>query len=164
MSPERKAVFAGGAIIAFGALGYLANGLVYGTAEAREMLAALKDSALYFGSAMATSSGTTLALMLTLVGFVNRLDAQFGQHVYSRIRSIARYSALSLAGAVILLLVLTLPVQEFDEMPARWYPYLYAAVYALVVMLSGLLVGTVTLVFETVSLIVHTVRPEAEDG
>lgn len=162
MSPERKALIACGAIFAFGGLGYWANGFIYSTAEALDMIETLRSSALYLGSAMATSSGTTLALMLTLVGFMMRMDSNFDRSVYRRIKSIALFSTLSLAGSVILLLVLTMPMGEFDKLPAQWYPILYTVIYIMVILLSGILVGTVTLVFGTVLLLIQSITPGDE--
>ena len=162
MTPERKAITATVLIFLFGGVGYWANGFIYSSAKALDMIETLRSSALYLGSAMATSSGTTLALMLTLVGFMQRLDTDFHLDVYKRIRNIALFSTMSLAGSVILLLVLTLPIGEFDKLPAQWYPILYTVIYTLVVGLSGLLVGTVTLVFGTVTLLISSVRPDED--
>ena len=163
MTPERKAIIASAAILVFGGVGYWANGMIYSSAEAMDMIETLRDSALYLGSAMATSSGTTLALMLTLVGFIQRLDTSFSHGVYKRIGYIALFSTFSLAGSVVLLLVLTLPIGEFDKLPSQWYPILYTVIYSLVIVLSALLVGTVTLVFGTVMLLINSLRPEAEN-
>ncbi len=159
MTPERKAQIASVSIFLFGGLGYWANGLIYSSAKALDMIETLRGSALYLGSAMATSSGTTLALMLTLVGFMMRLDTEFDRSVYKRIKNIALFSTLSLAGSVVLLLVLTLPIGEFEKLPKQWYPILYTVIYTLVILLAGLLVGTVTLVFGTVLLLIQNVTP-----
>ena len=162
MTPERKALIASVSIFLFGGLGYWANGLIYSSAKALDMIETLRGSALYLGSAMATSSGTTLALMLTLVGFMMRLDTEFDRSVYKRIKNIALFSTLSLAGSVILLVVLTLPIGQFEKVPAQWYPILYTVIYTLVIFLAGLLVGTVTLVFGTVLLLIQNVTPGDE--
>ena len=59
--------------------------------------------------------------------------------------------------------MLTLPIGEFDKLPSQWYPILYTVIYSLVIVLSALLVGTVTLVFGTVMLLINSLRPETEN-
>ena len=162
MTPEIKAAIAGGALVLIGAGGRWASGFVYSQAEAMQFIEALTSSALYLGSAMAASSGTTLALMLTLVGLVRRMDQDFDIAVYKRINSVSLLSTLSLAGSVLMLLVLTLPVGEFEKMPAQWYPWLYNVLYALVIGLSALLVGTVVLLYATVKVLIAGITPSED--
>ncbi|WP_298017292.1 hypothetical protein [uncultured Parasphingopyxis sp.] len=99
--------------------------------------------------------------MLTLVGLVNRVDQDFDTPIYHRIALVSKLAAFSLAGAVGLLLLLAMPVAEFDNMSPQWYPMLYKILYAGVVALSALLVGTVVLLYQTVrSLIAHVTPRE----
>lgn len=162
MTPETKAALAGGAIVLVGGAGRWGSGYVYSQAEAMQLIEALSSSALYLGSAMAASSGTTLALMLTLVGIVRRMDQDFDIPIYQRISRISLLSTLSLAGSVVMLLALTMPVGEFEKMPAGWYPWLYNILYALVVGLSALLVATVVLLYATVKVLVASITPTEE--
>ena len=162
MTREIKAGMAGGALVLIGDGGRWASGYVYSQDEAMQFIEALTSSALYLGSAMAASSGTTLALMLTLVGIVRRMDQDFDIEVYQRINSISLLSTLSLAGSVLMLLVLTLPVGEFEKMPAQWYPWLYNVLYALVIGLSALLVGTVVLLYATVKVLIAGITPSED--
>ena len=162
MSPEAKASTMGAAILALGALGRLATGTIYSSAKALDLIEAVRSSALYLGSAMATSAATTLALMLTVVGLVSRVDHDFEPVVYRRIKTIAWLSTLSLIGSVVMLLVLTLPVGEFKEMPARWFPWLYNAIYALVIGLSALLVATVVMLFASLIALIGTIAPSRD--
>lgn len=146
-------------IVLLGVAGRWASGSIYSTAKALDLIEAVRTSALYLGSAMAGSSATTLALMLTFVGFVHGADHDFSRETYKRIRVIARLSAISLVGSVLLLLVLTFPVLDYDELPNFWYPYLFNVIYAIVVMVSALLVGTVTLLFSTLVDLIAEITP-----
>ena len=161
-SPVRSAGLAGLSILALGVAGRWAIGEIYSTAKAFELIDAMRSSALYLGSAMATSSGTTLALMLAMVGLVRRADEEFDREVYLRVRTIAQLSTMSLIGSVVMLLVLTLPIGDFQKMPPFWYPWLYNAIYAMVVALSALLVGTVTMLFTTLSALIAKITPTGE--
>ncbi|WP_233995765.1 hypothetical protein [Erythrobacter sp. SD-21] len=63
-------------------LGYAARsaiGRVYGAAEAVDLLNALSRAGLYLGSAIATASATIIALMLTLIGMIRRINTDFDQ-------------------------------------------------------------------------------------
>lgn len=162
MSPEKKAVLSAGGILAFGAIGRWANGFVYSSAEAKDLISSLSESGLYLGSAMAASSGTTLALMLTVIGIVRRMDQDFDAPIYRRINLVSLLSTLSLAGSVVMLLVLTLPVGDFDKLPSQWYPTLYNVVYAMVIGLSALLVSTVVLLYGTVRVLIANITPNDE--
>lgn len=163
MAPEAKAILSGAVVVAFGVAGRWANGLIYSQAEAKDLISALTNSGLYLGSAIATSSGTTLALMLTLIGMVRRMEKSFDPSVYRRIQRVSLLSTLSLIGSVALLLALTMPVGEFEKIPAQWYSRLYDVLYALIIGLSSLLVGTVVLLFGTIRLLIGNIIPYDSD-
>lgn len=153
------AQLAGIGVIAVGVAGHLANGAIYSALHAREMIEALSQPALYLGSAIATSAATTMALMLTLLGLVRRVDAEFDRSMYRQVYHISLLSAWLLAGSVIMLLVMTMPIGEFDEVPETWFPTLYTVLYWMVVLLSALLVAMVTLVFSTIRTLIANVTP-----
>ena len=146
-------------VIAVGVAGHLANGAIYSALHAREMIEALSQPALYLGSAIAASAATTMALMLTLLGLVRRVDADFDRSMYRRVYHISMLSAWLLAGSVIMLLVMTMPIGEFDEVPQTWFPTLYTVLYWMVVLLSALLVAMVTLLFSTIRTLIANVTP-----
>ena len=134
-------------ILLVGLAGHFSSGAIYSSLEAREMISALSSPALYLGSAIAASAATTLALMLTLLGLVRRADAEFDTHMYVQIYRVAVLSTVLLAGAVVMLLLMTMPIGEFDDVPESWFPMLYKVLYWIVVVLSAGLVAMVTMLF-----------------
>lgn len=156
------ASLAGGVVLLVGVAGHFATGTVYSALHAREMLEALTSLALYLGSAIAASAATTMALMLTLLGLVRRVDADFDLPMYRRIYLVSMASAVLLAGSVIMLLVMTLPIGEFDNVPTAWFPALYKTLYWLVVGLSALLVAMVTLLFSTIRALIAQLTPHED--
>ena len=96
--------------------------------------------------------------MLTAVGMAHRADAEFDERFYRNVYRIAVLSTVTLLGSVVLLLVLTLPVGEFEVGPS-WFVWLYRALYATVAMLSSLLVALVLLVFATVRAVIVNITP-----
>ena len=149
-------------VVAVGIAGHMANGAIYSSLHAREMIEALSQPALYLGSAIAASAATTMALMLTMLGLVRRADADFDPSMYRRVYRISMLSAWLLAGSVIMLLLMTMPIGEFDEVPDSWFPALYTVLYWLLVLLSALLVAMVTLLFSTIKTLIANVTPHED--
>lgn len=147
---------------AFAAIGYGAReaiGTVYGAAEARQLLESLARAGLYLGSATATASATTLALMLTLIGMIRRIDADFDDETYRHINRIAKLATISLMMSLLVLLAFVLPVGEFEELPAGWYETLYELLFAGSVVMVGLLAATVTVTYMTVRRVIARITP-----
>ncbi len=121
---EKLWAWGGGlATFALAGLAYLSVGQIYSGAKAIDLIGQLTQSALYFGSAIATSSATTLALMLTLIGMAHRSEA------------------------------------EFDGLSSFWFIWLYRVLFAMVGLLSALLVATVMLVFMTIRRVITGITP-----
>tara|TARA_B100000678_G_scaffold289465_1_gene300079 strand:- start:289 stop:789 length:501 start_codon:yes stop_codon:yes gene_type:complete len=139
-----------------------AIGTVYGAAEARDLLEALSRAGLYLGSAIATASATTLALMLTLIGMLRRIETDFDRQTYAQVSRIAILSTITLMIAFLVLLAFTLPIGEFENLPSDWYNYLYTALFALTVTMVALAAASVTIVFMTIRSIVAHITPGDE--
>ncbi|MHA6334164.1 hypothetical protein ACXYL9_10835 [Qipengyuania sp. CAU 1752] len=142
--------------------GRQAIGTVYGEAEASALLEALARAGLYLGSAIATASTTTLALMLTLIGMIRRMDEDFDDGVYGRVNLIARLATASLMLSLIVLMAYTLPVGEFDELPGNWYGTLYEVLYASTIIMVALLAATVAVLYQTVHMVIASITPGDE--
>lgn len=136
-----------------------AIGTVYGEAQAVLLIESLAASGLYLGSAIATASATTLALMLTLLGLTNRADNDFDHDVFVRIERVSILATLSLLGSLFLLVILVLPVGEFDSVPDRWFPTMYNVLFAMTIGVTALLSSTVVLLFLTVRQVVTGITP-----
>ena len=136
-----------------------AIGTIYGSGEAIVLLESLARSGLYLGSATATASATTLALMLTLIGMVRRSETEFDAEVYRNIGHIAQVAFASLLVSLLLLLVLAFPIGEFDDMPDYWYPRLYEGVFAGTVVVVALLSATVTMLYLTIRSVLAHITP-----
>ena len=152
-------ICATGTILLVGLAGHFASGAIYSSLEARDMISALSSPALYLGSAIAASAATTLALMLTLLGLVRRADAEFDPQMYRQIYRVAALSTILLAGAVVMLLLMTMPIGEFDDVPRSWFPVMYKVLYWIVVILSAGLVAMVTMLFGTVRSLIAKLTP-----
>ena len=147
-----------GGVVALGiALGvnFLA-GNVFNSAEARDLVDALSGSARRFSASIATSSATILALMLTLVGMTRSANQDFGAGLYRRILRLGGLSTVALCGAILLLLLLSLPIGEFENLPAQWYTGLYWVLVSLISGLTGLIITIVLMLFNAIRRVVKT--------
>lgn len=153
-------VFAAIAALAFAARS--AIGTIYSSGEALDLLRSLQNTGLFVGSAVATASATTLALMLTLIGMIRRADENFGHGTYCNVGRVAKLATASLMSSLILLLVLAFPVGEFEGLPSNWYPLLYDGLFAASSISVALLAATVTLLYRTIHSVIAKVTPSED--
>lgn len=66
-----------------------------------DLLEALSRAGLYLGSAIATASATTIALMLTLIGLIKRMNEDFDEQAYRNVELVARLSTVTLLIALL---------------------------------------------------------------
>ena len=155
------AVFVLICLLGFGAR--QAIGRIYSSGEAINLLETLAQSGLYLGSASATASATTLALMLTLIGMVRRVDKDFDQSVYQNVNRISQLATASLLASLLLLLALVFPIGEFEDLPNSWYPTMYDVMFAWTTVTVGLLASTVIMLYQTIRQVLVKITPGDED-
>ena len=141
----------------------LLTGRIYGEAEAVDLLESIKGSSLYFGSAVATASATILALMLTLLSVTSQVETSFDRSTYKGIRVIGALSTITFIGSVLLLLLLSLPIGEYDSIGKVWYAFLYYVLCTLNGLLAGVMIFSVLILFETITTLISRLAPEADE-
>ncbi|MFB0613316.1 hypothetical protein [Aurantiacibacter poecillastricola] len=159
---HRHHLWAIGTFLAVCAIGYGARqaiGTIYSTAEATSLIEALSRAGLYLGSAIVTAASTTLALMLTLIGMMRRMENRFDDDTYHGIELIARLATVTLMFGLIVLLAFTLPVGEFEELPSAWFDNLYNWLYAACVAMVGLIAATVAVLYRTLRRVLASITP-----
>ncbi len=134
-------------------------GQVYSGTEARNLLEAMLPSARSVGSAVVTAAGTILALMLTMLSLTNQARSSFDRVFYQRVERIGLLSTIALAMGTLLLLFLSIPIQESQQVPSSWYSYVYYVVIALTASLSGLLVAIVLMLYNAMTSLIQILRP-----
>lgn len=148
------AVLVGGTRIVFGAVSAY---------EARQLVQSLIDGALYLAAAIAGASGTTLALMVTVLGLTTRADDQdFGVDHFARVMWTSRLSAASLLGAIALLLMMSIPVVEAEQITEDLYRAVYWSLTVVLALVVGVFVSVVLLLYSTTTQVVHRFHPELE--
>lgn len=137
-------------------------GTVYGAAEAVDLLDALSRAGLYLGSAVATAAATTIALMLTLIGMIRRMDEEFDTAAYRNVAMIARLSTITLLVALFLLMAFALPIGEFDKLPMGWFENVYDGLFIGTVVMVALSAATVVLIYITLVRVLAKITPGDE--
>jgi hypothetical protein len=139
-------------------------GQVYSGVEARNLLEAMLPSARSVGSAVVTASGTILALMLTMLSLTSQAKSGFDRVFYKRIERIGLLSTIALAMGTLLLLLLSIPLQESQQVPSSWYRYVYYLLIALTAGLSGLLVAIVLMLYNAITSLIMVLGPGSQDA
>ncbi|NNF00587.1 MAG: hypothetical protein HKN25_16330 [Pyrinomonadaceae bacterium] len=153
------AVLAGS--ISFG--GQWLVGQVYSAYEARQLLEAVAASSLYLGGAVVTASATVIALMLTMISLSKSSDGEFDAVFFRRVQRISFLSTVALIGGILLLLFLSIPLQESDQVPAHYFKTVYYVLIVYLSLLSGLLVGIVLMLLNAVNSLINVVKPDMDE-
>lgn len=133
-------------------------GQIYSGAEARRLIEAMVPSARAVGTSVVTASGTILALMLTMLSLTSEAKTRFDSTFYKRIERIGLLSTIALAAGILLLLVLSIPLQESKNVPSSWYSGVYYVLIALTAALAGLLVAIVLMLLNAMSSLIEVLR------
>ena len=162
MKEAHKRPLTAGAVVAL--LSLLALWLVgrVGSTEARQLLESILPTVRFLCSTTAAGAATTLALMLTLLGFIQSHDAQFRSGFFERVQSISRYCTVCLAASILVLLMLVVPITESDKTPTVAYGALYYVILGSASLLGGLMMVIVLMVHDTTVGIVRLLHPDWE--
>ncbi len=153
----------GGLAIALALSGNFLVGHIYSGLEARRFIEAMLPTTQTLTFASITASSTILALMLTLISFTRKLENEFDMFFYRRIKNIGLLSCIALITSILLLLFLSVPVQESDKIPVTWYKIIYYTIISLSALISGLVVTIVLMLFNAISGLIDVVCPDADN-
>ncbi len=146
------------ALVAF--FGQMLVGVVYNGFEAHALLEALIPSAHSLGGAVVQASATILALMLTLLGLSRKEIDDLERGFFRRIEQIALLSSIALASAILLLLFLSIPLQQSKTLPINWFQGIYYALLVIMAGIAGLVVAIVIMLYNAIQSIIQAVRPD----
>lgn len=139
-------------------------GEAYSNYEAKVLLESIVAGGLYLASSLTGASATIIALMLTVLGLARNANKQFSDALYGQIRWISIISAAVLAGSIIALLMMSVPLTRADNLPRGWIKGLYYTISALLATSSGAMVALVVMLLTAVLGIIRAVAPDADVG
>lgn len=145
----RKPAIAGAAAGIVGLTALLAIGQI-GDSEGRVLIEGTLPTTRFLLSSLITASATILALMLTVMSFTRSSDRQLSDNFFAHIRSIAFYDTLAFVGAVLFLLILSVPLEHGQNVPPTAYDILYYAMVVASCLLAGTVVTIVVRLYQAV--------------
>ncbi len=140
------------------------SGQIYSEAQAKDLLSALQKASLYYGAAIIGASATILALMLTLLSFIQNKD-QPSKDTFTRVHAITAFCVYAFIGAIILMLFISFPIEVFEEVPNYSFKYAFYILRLWNGMLAGHIISTIMILKETTQGIIGDISPDFnEDG
>ncbi len=127
------------AVIGFGGMALVGTVSSY---EAERLVQAALPSLRFLASTLAAAGATIMALMLTMLSLTHGQDRDFKPSHYHRLRQVSTLCSVLIAGSVLLLLFLAIPIEESDTVQ-RAYSYVYYGLSAAAATATGLLVAIV---------------------
>ncbi len=128
--------------------------------EARVLLSAMLPSIRFLSSAVMTAAATTLALMLALIGFGQGRDGKLTSLHYERVEQIARWNCIVFVAASSLLLFISIPLSESQEVPTNWYRMLYYSILIYSGLVTGALTFVIFLLYRAVTSLINVFHPD----
>lgn len=156
---DRRALIGGLLAAGIALAGQWLVGQIYSGYEARQLLEASASSAHYLASSIVTASATVIALMLTMLSLSKQSESEFDSVFFKRIELIGTLSAIALSAGILLLLFLSTPIQQSDEVPNSWFLVIYYILIAFVAGLAGLVVSIVMMLLNAIKSLIKVVRP-----
>ena len=153
-------LLAGGVAIA----GQYMMGRIYSGTEARQLLEAVIPSARSLGTSVVTASSTILALMLTMISLSRHATSGLEVTFFKRIERIGLMSTAGLVAAMLLLLFLSIPIQESQQLPSSWYSIVYYILITFTAAVTGLLVAIVLMLYNAMQSLVNVVRSNSSQS
>jgi hypothetical protein len=153
-------ILAGGVTIA----GQYLVGRIYSGTEARQLLQAVVPSARSVGTGVLTASATILALMLTMLSLSRNATSKLESTFFKRVERIGLLCTVAMVSGILLLLILSIPVQESKQLPTSWYSIVYYTLISITAVVSGLFVAIVLMLYNAMQSLVKVLRPGVNES
>lgn len=138
----------------------ITTGNIYSTSQAKLLLESVQQASLYYGSAVVTAAATILALMLTILSLAHGKLEDPDKDVFVRLRAITTLCVVSFIQSIVLLLVVSFPVQKFENVDGEWFRYGYYAVTIWNGMLAANMIGTILILSGIAKGVIGSLSPD----
>lgn len=144
-------------------IAYFAVGQIYSSAEAKHVVEAMNPSARILSSAIMSSSATILALMLTILSLTSNTEREFDRDFYYSIKHISIQAAVAIATSMLLLMIISVPITENNEIPSTVFYILYAMELGIMATLTGIMISIIYQLYEATTHLIEIFMPDMED-
>ena len=152
----------GGLITALALFGGVIGVGRIGDFEALRIIEAVLPTTRFLASTAIAASVTVLALLLTLIGLSLTSDMTFHPRLYKRARIITILSVAVLVLATALLLAVTMPIGEVENL-SRFYDWAYYVLAAVTAVLGGMTVTIGLMISATLLGLIELAHPEGSN-
>lgn len=129
--------------------------------QARGLIEAVLPTARFLGSTVIGAAVTVLALLLTLIGLSLDTEQRFSARLYDRAISITRMAVVCIIMGVGVLLAVSVPIVEVDDISGL-YAALYYALSAAIAVLGGLVTAMGLMIGATLRGLIGAAHPDGE--
>jgi hypothetical protein len=150
-----------GALVALAA--QVLVGLVYNGYEAHDLLQAMIPSLYSLGGAVVQAAATILALMLALLSLSRRETDELHIGFFQRIREIALLTSITLGSAILLLVFISIPLEQSKTLPVNWFEIVYYVLVVATAIISGLMIAIVVMLYSAIVAMIQVVRPDPSE-
>ena len=137
---------------------------IYSERDSRALVAAMAGPAGTLSSSIITGLATILALMLTMLSLSQNLNQHLSAAFYTRIKRIAVVAIADMIAGIVLLLILSSPIQTATQQSRQAsrleVTLTYYALIALSGIVAGLFVAVIVMLYNAVSTVVEVIRPD----
>lgn len=156
---DAKWAIAGGLFTALFAVGIMSLVGRIGDYEARRLLEASIPTIRFLSSSIMTASATVLALMLTLLAMSAETEAELTGVHYQRIQQASVMAVVALIASIAVLMILTFPLEESDELQ-EFYNIVYYTLLGASAVLGGMMVAVVLMLLNAIRELVRLFHPQ----
>lgn len=140
-------------------VGFSIVGQVYSETQSRFLLEAIAPSLRTLCFAVITASATIIPLLMTMLSLAYKAEREFDETFYMRLRVITWLGTIALISATLLLLMISIPITESDDL-SQWYGTVYFAVVMGASIIAALLVGIIISLYKTMQGLLFHLTPK----
>lgn len=139
--------------------GQLLVGQIYSGTEARQLMDAMVPSARAAGTGVVSATATIMALMLTMLSLSRHATSRLESVFFKRVERIGLLCTVALISGSLLLLILSVPLEESQNVPQTWFTIMYYALIVLTAAVVAMLVAIVLMLYNAMESLIHVLRP-----
>ncbi len=157
----KRAIFGGILAAAVTIGGQFLVGQVYSGTKALQMIQALVPSSRAVGTGVVGATATILALMLTMLSLGRRVTSELGERFFKRVERIGLISTILLIISILLLLILSIPLEETKNLPTSWYRIVYYTLITMTAVIAALMVAVVLMLYNAMESLITVLAPKS---
>jgi hypothetical protein len=102
--------------------------------------------------------------MLTMLSIGRDATSKLEAVFFQRVERIGLLSTIALISSILLMLMLSIPLQESNNLPSSWYSIVYYVLIALTAAVSGLLVAIILMLYNALQSLIEVLRPTSSSA